>query len=55
MVGTKDRKSAWILSRNTTLDDASVKKILDRFAEVGFDSTKFIHGVRSTEFENWNN
>ncbi len=50
MVGTKDRKCAWVLSRNTTLDDATVKKILDRYAEVGFDTTKFIHAVRTTQY-----
>ncbi len=54
MVGTKDRKNAWVLSRTPSIDDATVTKILARYAEVGFDSTKFIHAVRSTEFANWN-
>lgn len=41
LVGTPDRRYAWILSRTPTLDEARLEQLLARAAELGFDRAAF--------------
>ncbi len=42
MVGSKDRNYAWILVRENNLPEAKIKELLDRFEDLGFDSSRLI-------------
>jgi apolipoprotein D and lipocalin family protein len=41
MFGENNRSVGWVFSRTPTIDDADYKALLDRFAVLGYDSTRF--------------
>lgn len=41
LVGTPSRKYAWVLSRTPTMDEASLQRLLDKAATLGFDKAAF--------------
>jgi lipocalin len=49
MVGTPDRKFAWLLSRELTIDDAILSDIYSQFEKLGFDTSKFIDDLPKME------
>jgi apolipoprotein D and lipocalin family protein len=47
LVGEQSRAYGWILSRQAKLDDATYNQILERAAELGYDTTKFVRSVNA--------
>ena len=45
-VGAPNREYLWILSRSTTLDEATYGQILERMTEKGFDVTRLVKQVQ---------
>lgn len=41
MVGYPDRKYGWVLARDLNIDDTTVAKLVNRFAEYGYDPAVF--------------
>ncbi|MCX2860243.1 lipocalin family protein [Paucibacter sp. PLA-PC-4] len=41
LVGTPNRKYAWVLSREPQMDEAQLQRLLDKAASLGFDKSAF--------------
>ena len=41
MFGENDRSLGWVFSRTATIDDADYHALLDRFAALGYDTSRF--------------
>jgi len=41
MFGENNRSVGWVFSRTATIDDADYQALLDRFAALGYDTTRF--------------
>jgi apolipoprotein D and lipocalin family protein len=42
LVGERGRRYAWILARETRLDEATLERLLARAAALGFDRQAFV-------------
>jgi apolipoprotein D and lipocalin family protein len=41
MFGENDRSLGWVFSRTPTIGDADYQALMDRFAELGYETTRF--------------
>ncbi|MDY0744804.1 lipocalin family protein [Paucibacter sp. R3-3] len=51
LVGEPARKYGWVLSRTPQLDEATLSKLLDRAAELGYDKTAFHRTAQTKPLE----